>query len=344
VAERTAFLLDAYWPEYDAYVASVAERRDVVILPVDGRRRRMSKYRWDTSGVDTVIESPVLTLLRAFQSRAVARQGAERQRLLLAWADRMATRFASRLSYDVGHLVVMQHLLPALWAGGYLGGRTYDVLMTGLPMRYVHAALDDAFARHPESPTLHDFRADPRLVDAEERALAGARVVVTPHAMVAALFGPRAVHVPWAAPQGLSVVQRSSLPGSAPAVVFPSSTVGRAGAYELREVARELGVRVLLAGDDLEGAGFWDGVSVERCASFGGALAGAACVALPAYVENQPRRLLLAAAMGVPVVASDACGLGAIENVTTVRAGDVGALRAAVAAACGERRVMGTLV
>jgi hypothetical protein len=341
VAARTAFLLDAYWPEYDAYVASVAERRDVVIVPIDGRRRRMSKYRWDTSGVDTVIESPVLTLLRAYQSRGVARQGAERQRLLLAWANRMATHFGSRLSYDVGHLVVMQHLLPALSAGGYLGGRTYDVLMTGLPMRYVHAALDDAFARHPESPTLRDFRADPRLVDAEERALASARAVVTPHAMVAALFGSRAVHVPWSAPQGLDV-QRSSSPGR-PAVVFPSSTVGRAGAYELREVARALGVRVLLAGDDLEGAGFWDGVAVERCATFDGALAEAACVALPAYVENQPRRLLLAAAMGVPVVASDACGLGGLENVTTVRAGDVSALRAAVAAACGERWVTGTL-
>ncbi len=124
----------------------------------------------------------MLTLLRAYRSRGVARQGAERQRLLLAWADRMAKRFASQLSYDVGHLVVMQHLLPALWAGGHLGGRTYDVLMTGLPMRYVHAALDDAFARHPESPTLHDFRADPRLVDVEEHALAGARAVVTPHA------------------------------------------------------------------------------------------------------------------------------------------------------------------
>ena len=343
VAERTAFLLDAHWPEYDSYVASVAERRDVLIVPIDGRRRRMSKYRWDTSGVDTVVENPVLTLVRAYRSRGVARQGAERQRLLLAWADRMAARFASQLSYDVGHLVIMQHLLPALWSGGYLGGRTYDVLMTGLPMRYVHAALDDAFARHPDSPTLHDFRADPRLVDAEERALAGARVLVTPHAMVAALFGSRAVHVPWAAPHGLDV-RRSSSPGSAPAVVFPSSTVGRAGAYEVREVARELGVRVLLAGDELEGAGFWDGVAVERCASFGGALAEASCVALPAYVENQPRRLLLAAAMAVPVVASDACGLGALENVTTVRAGDIDALRAAVAAACGERRVMGTLV
>ncbi|HWT06771.1 MAG TPA: VanW family protein, partial [Xanthomonadales bacterium] len=163
--ERTAFLLDAYWPEYDAYVASVAERRDVMILPIDGRRFRTAKYRWNTASVDSVRQSPALTLLRAYRSRGVARQGAERQRLLLAWADRIAARFASQLSYDVCHLVVMQHLLPGLLAGGHLGGRTYDVLMTGMPMRHVQAALDDAFARHPESPTLCDFRADPRLVE-----------------------------------------------------------------------------------------------------------------------------------------------------------------------------------
>ena len=160
LAARTAFLLDAYWPEYDALVASVAQRGDVMIVPIDGRGLRTEKYRWDTSCVDTVRESRALTMLRALRSRSVARQGAERQRLLLAWADRMARRFAAQLSYDVGHVVVMQHLLPALWSGGHLGGRTYDVLMTAFPMRRLQAVLDAAFACHPESPTLCDFRAD----------------------------------------------------------------------------------------------------------------------------------------------------------------------------------------
>jgi hypothetical protein len=72
--------------------------------------------------------------------------------------------------------------LPALWVGGHLGGRTYDVLMTGFPMRTLQATLDRAAALHPESPTLADFRAAEDLVDAEERALAGARAIVTPHA------------------------------------------------------------------------------------------------------------------------------------------------------------------
>ena len=231
----------------------------------------------------------------------------------------------------------MQHLLPALLAGGHLGGRTYDVLMTGMPMRQVQDTLDDAFARHPQSPTLHDFRADPRLVDAEESALAGARAVITPHAAVAALFGSRAVRLTWSVPSIPNFVRSSAVARSA-AVVFPSPALGRAGAYEMRDVAHALGVRVVLTGPDLEGIGFWDGVAVER-RDFDGALAGAACVVLPAYVENQPRRLLRALATGVPVIASDACGLGDVANVTTVRAGDVAGLRAAlVALSAGEKR------
>ncbi|HEV2643639.1 MAG TPA: VanW family protein [Candidatus Elarobacter sp.] len=335
-AERTAFLLDGYWPEYDVYVASVIERDDVMVLPVDGQHFSVGNYRWDTSRAGAVRQSPLLTLLRSYRSRGVARQGAARQRLLLAWADRMAARFASQLSYDVNHLVVMQHLLPALSAGGHLGGRTYDVLMTGIPMRHVQAALDDAIARHPESPTLRDFRADPRLVDAEERALAAARAVITPHAAVAVLFGSRAVRLPWATPAAAGLVRGPATALRSRAVVFAAPTLGRAGAYELRDVARDRELHVILTGNDLESPGFWDGISVERRDSFDAALGNAACVALPAYVENQPRRLLRAAAMGLPVIASSACGLGDVANVTTVRAGDVGGLRAAIGSAYGD--------
>jgi glycosyltransferase involved in cell wall biosynthesis len=102
----------------------------------------------------------------------------------------------------------------------------------------------------------------------------------------------------------------------------------------VRDVARRLGISVIVCGDDLEGARFWDGVAVERRHGFDSALADAACVVLPAYVEHQPRRLLRAVAMGVPVIASDACGLGELPNVTTVCAGDVAALSAAVELAC----------
>jgi hypothetical protein len=331
---RTAFLLDAFWPEYDAYVGAVAARRDVVFLPIDGMRRGLQNYRWSTSQIGVVRESLMLTLLRSYRSRRLAQHGAERQRALLHWARRIGDDFAARLPYDVTHLVVMQHLLPALWSGGHLGGRTYDVLMTGTPMRALQHTLDAAFALHPESPTLNDFRADPGLVDAEERALAAARTIVTPHAAMTAQFGSRALRLPWTIPRP------EKLPAGAPArdatVLFPAPTLGRAGAYELRDVARELGLHVVLTGPDLEGAGFWNGVSVERMA-FADALRSAPVVVLPAFVEHQPRRLLLAAAMQLPVVASDACGLGETAGITTVPAGDVPALSAAIRSRIASR-------
>ena len=323
---RTAFVVDAWWPELDGWLTEVAGPNDVLFTPLDGRRRGVARYGWNTRPFGEVRESITLAMLRSVSSRRLARQGAARQRSILDWSRRMAESAAARLPYDVTHVVVAQPLLPALWAGGHLAGRTYDVLMTGLPMRALQAELDRAAAMHPESPTLHDFRADPALLDVEERAIAGARAVVTPHAAIAAAFGSRAVKLAWDLPN-LRASERH-LPAE-PKLAFPVSTLGRFGAYELRDVARDLGVTVVLTGPDLEGERFWGGVRVER-ASFDDALRGASAVVLPAFVEHQPRRLLRAASCGVPVIASEACGLDPSATVTLVRAGDVAELRTAV--------------
>ena len=341
-AGRSAFLLDAYWPEYDAYIASVAERRDTLVLPLDGRRRGSANYRWNTSVVDEVRESAPLALLRSYQSRRMAQHGAARQRLLISWARRMANGFASKLPYDVTHVVVMQHLLPALWTGKHLGGRTYDVLMTGMPMRVVQRTLDRAYALHPESPTLKDFRVDESLLDDEDRALAGARTIFTPHAAVAASLGARAKRLPWYVPVPAERDGLRLSPRAQNTIVFPASTLGRGGAYEVRQVARELGLRVILTGPDLEDSRFWEDVSVER-KSFSEAL-GVGPVVLPAFVENQPRRLLLAAAMGIPVVVSDACGLDRSAGIDVVPMGDQLAFSAAVARVLEMPAQLGTLV
>ncbi|MBV8299592.1 MAG: VanW family protein [Candidatus Eremiobacteraeota bacterium] len=324
--ERSAFLLDAYWPEYDAYVARMVGPEDIMALPLDGMRRGFAKYRWDTSRTGTVHENVLLTALRSYQSKRLAEHGAERQRLLLRWAQRMGERFAARLPYDVTHVVVMQHMLPALWTGGFLGGRTFDVLMTGLPLRELQRRLDTAYALHPESRTLGDFRCDDALIEAEETALGAASRIVTPHAAIATMFGARTVRLPWLS--SAPVTQNGTVRGER-TVLFPASTLGRAGAYELRDVARALDLHVILTGPDLEAPGFWNGVSVERT-SFSDGLGRARAVVLPAFVEHQPRRLLLASRLGMPVVASEACGIDACGNLVTVAAGDVVALGAAI--------------
>src|SRR5206468_9007485 len=105
-------------------------------------------------------------------------------------------------------------------------------------------------------------------------------------------------------------------------------TLGRKGAWELREVARELGLAVRLCGHVIESAEFWEGVRTEVAGDSW--LDGASMVVLPAWVENQPRRLLHAVAAGIPVIASEACGLAGLPGVVTLRENDGAALLAAI--------------
>jgi hypothetical protein len=324
--DRVAFLVDERWPELDAHLAAVRRPGDLLLLPLDGRRLRRPRYAWTTAGLE-VVQHPLAALRRALDSRRLADQGAARQRVLLAGDDRLAGAMARSLPPSVRRVVVAQSLLPALWRRGALGGRRFEVLATRLPLAELHRALDRAAAAAPASPTLADFRAEPWRVEAEAEALAAADRVVTPHAGLAALFPGRAVKLPWALPTCPKVHVPKDR--TRPLLAFPASTVGRKGAWELREALRGLDVALWVAGRELEGDDFWRGLDVVR----GGAPPDPDLVVSPAHVEHQPRALLAALARGVPVVASSACGLGDLPGVVTVPAGDVAALRAALIAA-----------
>jgi glycosyltransferase involved in cell wall biosynthesis len=197
--------------------------------------------------------------------------------------------------------------------------------MTAMPMEAIQKQLDRAAALHPESKTLGDFRADERLLDDEAEALRHARKIVTTHTGIAALFPGKAELLDWDTP---GAKQKAAAGEGKPVVVFPASTVGRKGCYELREALRGLDIKLIAMGPDIEGADFWDGFDTER----GGPewLEKADVVILPAFVEHRPRRLLQAAAMGIPVIASDACGVANIDGIETIRAGDTVVLRESV--------------
>jgi hypothetical protein len=318
-----AWLVDAWWPEYDAYLRERAGPQDWLFTPLDSLRLGIGPYRWNSAGFAAVRQAPWLVAARSWRNRRLARQGAARQRALLEMDEALARHYARHLPFAATHLVVSQTLLPFLWRDGVLGGRSFDVLMTRLPLAELQATLDRAARALPQSPTLADFRADPALPEAESEALAAARRWITPHSHIARLAGAKAEKLAW------------HLPASGPArasrgtsIAFPASTLGRKGAYELRAVAKELDLSVLLGGPLLEGGAFWDGV----CASpaNGALLKDAAVVVLPAWLEDQPRRLLQAVAAGVPVIASDACGLDGLSGVRTIPIGDAPALRQAV--------------
>ena len=348
---RTAYLLDEYWPEFDRYISAKKRCADLLCLPLDGKNSRKPNYAWTTTGFGTVKQSRLLTLRRSYQSRRLATQGATRQKYLLVANERLAQRYASLLSYDVTHVTLMQHLLPSLWREGHLGGRTFDVLMTGLPLAVLQQRLDAAFKLHPESRTLADFRADDQLLEAESEALRQARRIITPHTQIAALYPDKSVLLDWVVPE----TQMARAVAREVKLVFPAATVARKGIYELRAALQGLDIQLLTMGPLLEGKDFWDGIRVHRScqnrlregaagqsrppAHAGGSdympageewLAGATAVVLPSFVEHRPRRLLEAVARGVPVIASKACGLENVSGVTSVPAGDVESLRAEI--------------
>jgi hypothetical protein len=321
---KTAFLVDEFSPEFDSYIQNTRTARDELFLPLDGKRFRKGNYAWATAGFGQSRQSLLVTAIRSYRSRKLAAQGRTRQLNLLAMYEKLAESYAARLGYDALHVVVQHNLLPFLWKNGHLGGRTFDVMMTALPMAELQKRLDATALLHPESTTLGDFRADQALVNAESEALSHARRIITPHSDIAALFPNRAERLSWQMPASRRAERSDHLK---PHVVFPAATVGRKGCYELRNALSGLDVKVVLLGPLIEGRDFWDGFDVEIGSEW---LEKADVVVLPAHVEHKPRRLLTAAANGIPVIASSACGVEGIERIVTVEAGDSAALRAAI--------------
>jgi len=325
---RSAYLVDEFWPEFDRYISSTRRESDLICVPIDGRRSRKSNYSWTTDGFSKVKQVPSFVLYRSYKLRRLASQGAARQQALLAFNERLAGHFASFLTYETTHLVITQNLLPFLWLGGHLGGRTFDVLMTRLPLAVLHRTLDEAYRRHPESRTLADFRADNLLVKAETEALAQARKIITPHSMVAAIFSHKAELIAWTTPEARAELETPNTPELR--LIFPAATVARKGVYELRAALQGSNAQLTILGPVLEDEDFWRGVRVEKGCTSGDWFRRADAVVLPAFVEHRPVRLLEAIAGGIPVIASMACGLENMKGVTSVKAGDVESLRTAI--------------
>jgi hypothetical protein len=318
---RKAWLVDEFWPEFDAYIAANKSARDLLCLPLDGARWRRPQYGWTTTGVGEVRTATLTTLARALMMRGSA-QGPQRRMRELRAADALARRFATTLDADVTALCVTQALLPSLWRDGHLSGRTFEMLMTRLPMGMLQDRLDTAARNAPEHTSLADFRADPALVRAEREALAAAERIVTPHADIAALFGSRAVLLDWTA----SRTRFKHAPGSR-RIAFPGPTIARKGAYALREAARALDLEIVLLGSELEGADFWRGVRTTRDMAD-----GVAAFVQPALIEDKPRKLLAALASHIPIIATRECGIAPREGLTLIEAGDRSALITALEA------------
>ena len=326
----TAWLVDACWPEFSILFAATAREEDALFVPQ--RLRESKRHAWPQHVVASENCATLVALRRALRLRHAPRQGRGLQDILLRYDEALAHRYARKLSHLHTHLVISQNLLPHLWRLGELQGRSFDVLMVRHPMKELQAKLDAAKAHYPTSPTLGDFRAPDAIVEAESEALAGARTFLTPHSGVAAGDPSRTRHLDWITP-----VTRGSVARGGKSVLFPASALARKGAYALREAVHGLDLDVIVAGRAQEHDGdFWYGVKARP-------LEGAewpcelAAVVLPALVEHEPRALLKALAHGLPVIATEECGLGDIGGLTTVPVCDAEALRNVIVATMNGR-------
>lgn len=326
IADRSAVLVDTWWPEWDSFLKNEEVQNRDLLLPLDGKRWNKRNYQWDTSLHSTFQSFPVLTLLRAWKSRRLRSEGARRQQSLLHWDQRLAQAYGQSLRSQHSHLIVTQTLLPYLWNQGWLGGRIFDVLMTRFPLAELHRRLNEAADRHPSSGTCADFRASMDLLESETQALAAARRWITPHTQIAKLGGDKAVVIPWTLPPPTAAPQPNYQ--GPKRILFPASTLCRKGAYELREALKGLHIELGLLGGVLEGADFWQGIHLftptDRWQH------ETDLVVLPAFVEHNPRHLLKAVTAGKPVIASEACGIRGLSGVIEIQAGNSHQLRVAL--------------
>ncbi|MEM6299916.1 MAG: hypothetical protein AAF740_14605, partial [Bacteroidota bacterium] len=328
----TTFILDEKWPEFDRYVKSAATEQDHFIIPLKkGRFIKSDRYNWSIPSKN-VSYTKFQGVYRALKLRFAPKNKNNVFELMLQLDKKIALAAASHIPIDSTHLVISQNLLPFVYQTGALGGRTFDVLMTRLPLKTLHQNLDTAFLKHPESPTLKDFRASDELVSLETQALTKARKIISPHTEIAAVFSNKIEKLNW----HMKTAEPRQIRGKR--VLFPASAVGRKGAYEMRALALELGLELKIIGRSLEQENFWEGVDTER---FNGNFDTVDMIVYPAFVENQPRQILRAISEGVPVITTTACGISDMSGVKTVEPDNFEGLRAEVIRCIGSDCTVG---
>lgn len=337
----TAALLDGWTPEFARYLREEhpgAQRMQPVPLRLAFWRRPATGWHREpvAAGVAPAQAPWAASLRRALWPRLWAKQAGRRQASLIDGQRWLAQAFAARLKPEHTQLVVEQALLPHLQRLGALDGRRVIVLAGALPMADIEKRLDEASRRWPDDATLRDFRADASLVRAESLALARASIVVTPHAEVARQLAASR-RLDWVLPEIRATGRAKAGSQELPLVVFAASALARKGARELAAALQGWPCRLRVLGSPSDDARLWQGIGhVEHMNWQGDWLAGAGVVVLPAHIEHAPRALLRAVAAGVPVVASTACGLGALPGMREIASGDVDALRAALRTACSR--------
>lgn len=327
---RITCLLDERWTEYEDYLQSILQDGDVIIVP-STLVKTPSRYVWRFAKSVTIKYVVGATIRRTLNMRRASSRGENIFQQSLQADERLALAMAQQIPFESTHLIISQNLLNGLMKSGQLGGRTWDVLMNRFPVETLQHQLDFAFALHPESTTLHDFRAPETFITWENAALTKANKIITPHGGIAKLFTHKSIQLPW----NLPAVNQQNPQGKK--ILFPASSVARKGAIEVKRLALELDLEVIFTGAATEYAEFWKGVkaSYQPRPEFH----EIACVIYPAFVEHQPRAILRALAAGIPVISTKACGIQQMNHLHLFEPGDYSNMKALVQKVLNKQEV-----
>lgn len=309
----TTFILDEKWLEFDDYIASIATESDVFIIPLKKNKLiKTDRYSWTASKPNNTKATAFQGIYRAIKLRYATRKNNVFE-LNLKLDKQLAQTAAKKIPIESTHVIISQNLLPFIFETGVLGGRTFDVLMTRLPMEKLHERLDFAHSRHPNSPTLKDFRASNDLITLENKALTKARKIITAHAEIAEIFKNKVEKLNW------QIQDDSTEKPTGSKILFPASPLGRKGAYEMKKLAEELHLDLTCFGGVTEKENFWGDLKVDK---FNEDFSQIALVVYPTYIENQPRQILKAISKGIPVITTTASGIEPSEKVKIFEIGD----------------------
>jgi vancomycin resistance protein VanW len=313
----TAWLVDGASPEFVAVMRDRAGPEDILMLP----SRRIGQAATGWPALATEYSADLAALRRSLALRS-AGPGTPRARVLLDADARLAAAYARKLGAEHTHLVIAQPLLPHLWRLGALRGRSFEVLLDRLPIDAMHRVLDAARDLYPDSTTLGDFRAPEAIAAAEREALGEAVRLITPHRAIAARFPPARVElIDWQAVPPLPAGRGGRT------FLFAGPALARKGAHAMRDAMDQLDIALLIERPGEERPSFWGDRDVRLAQGLPSELAG---VILPAIVEHRPATLLRALAAGLPVIATEACGLPPQPGLTLIEPCDAAGLREAI--------------
>lgn len=306
----TTFILDEKWPEYDHYIKSIAAPSDNFIVPLKKSRWiKTNRYFWAALNLNKTKATTFQAIFRAVRLRYTPKNKNNVFELSLQLDKKIAHAAAKCISIDSTHLIIAQNLLPFINETGALGGRTYDVLMTRLPIEKLHERLDFAHSKYPESYTLKDFRAPKRLIELENKALTKARKIITTHSEIQQIFKNKVEKLDWQIPTSEKIKSLGNK------VLFPASAIGRKGAYEIKKLAKELNLNLVISGKTLEHLDFWDDIKIEK---FNGDFSQIGLIVYPTYIEHQPRQILKGISKGLSIITTTACGVDPSDQVKIV--------------------------